>query len=221
MRFSLVKESLCADLLSSLQAYAGMSFAAAAQRVFNDTHGNVLLIGVEVLFCSSGYDPQHLDLDDARVLLNPGRSLITTQGMQCYVIADDLEHVGGISDEEVTAETIRRPDVTPTILRATQAETFVEADVGVGEEEEAHAEDEMMSPHTNLKSSFSGGFAAAVESVTSFVPLIATRTPASQETRDSLPAQLRRSNGARMSDNVVVVRNLFLAVGKTLFLRLT
>ncbi|KAJ0398183.1 hypothetical protein P43SY_000552 [Pythium insidiosum] len=129
------------------------------------------------------------------------------RGMQCYVIADDLEHVGGISDEEVTAETIRRPDATPTILRTAQAETFVDANIGVGEEEEARAEYELMSPHDH-KSSLNGGFAAAVDSLTTFVPLVEPKAAASQDARDSFPAQLRRSNGARVPENVIVDRSL-------------
>ncbi|EEY57624.1 Voltage-gated Ion Channel (VIC) Superfamily [Phytophthora infestans T30-4] len=87
--------------LSKVRAYAGLTFSQAATRVFRETSGTVLLIGVE-----------------PRVLLNPGESLLMTEWIQCYCIADDLDHVFNykICPEEVSLEEMRRPGSTSTFM---------------------------------------------------------------------------------------------------------
>ncbi|EGZ16141.1 hypothetical protein PHYSODRAFT_508431 [Phytophthora sojae] len=87
-----------------LLKYAGLTFAEAAIRVFKETSGTVLLIGVE-----------------SRVLLNPGESLLMTEWIQCYCIADDLDQVFNykICPKEVTREDMRRPGSTSTFMNPT------------------------------------------------------------------------------------------------------
>ncbi|KAL3661469.1 hypothetical protein V7S43_013669 [Phytophthora oleae] len=88
----------------------------AATRIFQETSGTVLLIGVEVMFSNeeSNFDTNA----ESRVLLNPGESLQMTEWIQCYCIADDLDQVMNykICPEEVSLEEMRRPASTSTFM---------------------------------------------------------------------------------------------------------
>lgn len=58
---------------------------------------------------------------ESRVLLNPGESLLMTEWIQCYCIADDLDQVFNykICPKEVTREDMRRPGSTSTFMNPT------------------------------------------------------------------------------------------------------
>ncbi|RLN94411.1 hypothetical protein BBJ28_00011173 [Nothophytophthora sp. Chile5] len=106
-------------LIHLSKKYTGLSFSQTAVKIFTETSGTVLLIGVEVLF--SDDDPRFFHGSESRVLLNPGDSLIMTAWIQCYVIADDLDQVFdyGISPEEVRQEGVVRPGSTSTVMNPT------------------------------------------------------------------------------------------------------
>jgi hypothetical protein len=95
-----------------------LTFAQAASKVFQETSGTVLLIGVEVMFSD---DNSGFQQTESRVLLNPGESLLMTEWIQCYCIADDLDQVFKykISPEKVRREDMIRPGSTPTIMNQT------------------------------------------------------------------------------------------------------
>ncbi|GMF26038.1 unnamed protein product [Phytophthora lilii] len=106
-------------LIHLSKKYAGLTFSQAAIRVFQETSGTVLLIGVEVMF--SDEDPTFHNNIESRVLLNPGESLLMTEWIQCYCIADDLDQVFNykICPEEVKREDMRRPASTSTFMNPT------------------------------------------------------------------------------------------------------
>ena len=58
---------------------------------------------------------------ESRVLLNPGESLLLTEWIQCYCIADDLDQVFQykICAEEVSFEEMRQPGNTSTFMNQT------------------------------------------------------------------------------------------------------
>lgn len=124
-------------LIHLSKKYAGMTFASASSQIFRETSGNVVLIAVEVVF-STNDSPDSLTASESRVLLNPGQSLIMTEWMQCYVIADDLAHVfeHGICPTELVQEESRRGGVA-TVLNPL-ADTFL-----------ANYQDPAMSPGNN------------------------------------------------------------------------
>ncbi|KAG6611317.1 Voltage-gated Ion Channel (VIC) Superfamily [Phytophthora cinnamomi] len=99
--------------------YAGLTFSQAALQIFQETSGTVLLIGVEVMF--SDEDSGFHDNIESRVLLNPGESLLMTEWIQCYCIADDLDQVFNykICPKEVSREDMRRPGSTSTFMNPT------------------------------------------------------------------------------------------------------
>ncbi|OWZ12968.1 Voltage-gated Ion Channel [Phytophthora megakarya] len=100
------------------QRYAGLSFSQAATQIFQETSGTVLLIGVEVMFSE---EETSFQKSESRVLLNPGDSLLMTEWIQCYCIADDLDQVFNykICPEEVSLEEMRRPGSTSTFMNPT------------------------------------------------------------------------------------------------------
>ncbi|RLN63577.1 hypothetical protein BBP00_00004030 [Phytophthora kernoviae] len=102
-------------LIRLSKKYSGMTFSQAASTIFRETSGTVLLIGVEVIF--SDEDTKFHE-SESRVLLNPGESLLLTEWVQCYVIADDLDQVFNyrICPEEIKREDMERPGSTSTIL---------------------------------------------------------------------------------------------------------
>ncbi|KAE8911693.1 hypothetical protein PF005_g10335 [Phytophthora fragariae] len=106
-------------LIHLSKKYAGLTFSQAAIKVFQETSGTVLLIGVEVMF--SDEDSGFNDNVESRVLLNPGESLLMTEWIQCYCIADDLDQVFNykICPMEVTREDMRRPGSTSTFMNPT------------------------------------------------------------------------------------------------------
>lgn len=84
-----------------MQKYAGLTFAQACERIFRETSGSVVLIAVEITI--SGNDvPDSQEVSMSRVLLNPGKSLVMSEWIQCYVIADDLDQV---YDHHICADT--------------------------------------------------------------------------------------------------------------------
>ncbi|ETM39718.1 hypothetical protein L914_14153 [Phytophthora nicotianae] len=103
-------------LIHLSKRYAGLTFSQAASRVFRETSGTVLLIGVEVMF--SNDESSFHSNSEPRVLLNPGESLLMTEWIQCYCIADDLDQVFNykICPEEVSLEEMRRPGSTSTFM---------------------------------------------------------------------------------------------------------
>lgn len=125
-------------LIHLSKKYAGMTFASASSQIFRETSGNVVLIAVEVVF-SANDSPDSLTASESRVLLNPGQSLIMTEWMQCYVIADDLAHVfeHGICPTELPHEDHSRRDGVSTVLNPL-ADTFL-----------ANYQDPTMSPANN------------------------------------------------------------------------
>ncbi|KAG7398851.1 Calcium-activated potassium channel subunit alpha-1 [Phytophthora boehmeriae] len=102
-------------LIHLSKKYSGMTFSQAASTVFRETSGTVLLIGVEVIFTD---EDTGFHESGSRVLLNPGESLLLTELIQCYVIADDLEQVFSyrICPEDVKRDDMQRPGSTSTIL---------------------------------------------------------------------------------------------------------
>ena len=55
---------------------------------------------------------------ESRVLLNPGDSLLLTESIQCYCIADDMDHVfhHKVCVDEVSLEEMRRPVDSSTFV---------------------------------------------------------------------------------------------------------
>lgn len=102
-----------------------MTFASASSQIFRETSGSVVLIAVEVVF-SANDAPDSLTASESRVLLNPGQSLIVTEWMQCYVIADDLARVfkHGICPDELVHDELSRRGGVPTVLNPL-ADTFI------------------------------------------------------------------------------------------------
>ena len=114
------------------KSYLNMTFSAAALRAFNESNGNVILVGCEVGLDSvvtEGNDRP--DQTGTRVLLNPGYSLRIAAGMKVYVVAEDAERVSryGISDavyheqEQVVlpdspSDSEKTPDISPMPPRA-------------------------------------------------------------------------------------------------------
>ncbi|CAI5716221.1 unnamed protein product [Hyaloperonospora brassicae] len=96
-------------LIRLSKKYAGLTFSEGATRIFEETLGTVVLIGVEVEF--SEEDALFHSSSESRVLLNPGNSLLLTELIQCYCIADDMDHVfhHKVCVDEVSLEEMRRP----------------------------------------------------------------------------------------------------------------
>ncbi|CAH0476523.1 unnamed protein product [Peronospora belbahrii] len=95
-------------LIHLSKRYAGLTFSQAALRIFQETSGTVLLIGVEVML--SDEEDSFCNGYESRVLLNPGGSLLLSEWTKCYCIADDLDHVVSfkICSEEVGLEETRQ-----------------------------------------------------------------------------------------------------------------
>lgn len=74
---------------------------------------------MEVVF--SDEESSFRSCSESRVLLNPGESLLMTEWIQCYCIADDLDQVFNykICPEEVSLEDMRRPGSTSTFMNPT------------------------------------------------------------------------------------------------------
>ncbi|CAH0490325.1 unnamed protein product [Peronospora farinosa] len=103
-------------LIHLSKRYAGLTFSEAAIRIFHETTGTVLLIGVEVML--SDEEASFHNSCESRVLLNPGESLLLTEWIQCYCIADDLDQVFKykICPEEVSLEEMRQRGNTSTFM---------------------------------------------------------------------------------------------------------
>ncbi|KAL4115803.1 hypothetical protein PRIC2_012809 [Phytophthora ramorum] len=103
-------------LIHLSKKYAGLTFSQAALTIFQETSGTVLLIGVEVMFSDEGL--KFNEETESRVLLNPGESLLMTEWIQCYCIADDLDQVFNykVCPDEVRREDMLRPGSTSTIM---------------------------------------------------------------------------------------------------------
>uniref|UniRef100_A0AAV1UGX9 Calcium-activated potassium channel subunit alpha-1 n=1 Tax=Peronospora matthiolae TaxID=2874970 RepID=A0AAV1UGX9_9STRA len=78
-------------LIHLSKEYEGLTFSEGATRIFKETLGTVLLIGVEVEFPKE--EAVFHSSFESRVLLNPGDSLLLTESIQCYCIADDLDQI--------------------------------------------------------------------------------------------------------------------------------
>lgn len=121
------------------QKYAGLTFAQASELVFRETFGSVVLIAVEITI--SGNDvPDSQEVSFSRVLLNPGKSLVMTEWIQCYVIADDLDQVYDYQVCAGTASTMGSSRASAVPIMNPMVDTFVEARTPVRKEEGGHDE---------------------------------------------------------------------------------
>lgn len=95
--------------------YAGLSFSQAASHVFRESSGTVLLIGVEIILPGKHSSSSK---NDSRVLLSPGESLLMTEWVQCYCIADDLDQVYNfkICSEEFSLDEMRQVGRTSALV---------------------------------------------------------------------------------------------------------
>ncbi|CAI5745455.1 unnamed protein product [Peronospora destructor] len=107
-------------LIHLSKRYAGLTFSEAAIRIFRETSGSVLLLGVEIMF--SDEEASFRTSCESRVLLNPGKSLLLTEWIQCYCIADDLDQVFKykICAEEISLEEMRQPGNTSTFMNQSE-----------------------------------------------------------------------------------------------------
>jgi hypothetical protein len=116
-----------------------LTFAQASELVFRETSGSVVLIAVEITI--SGNDvPDSQEVSFSRVLLNPGKSLVMSAWIQCYVIADDLNQVYDYQICTGTASTMGSSRGSAVPIMNPMVDTFVEARTPARKEDRGHDE---------------------------------------------------------------------------------
>ncbi|EQC35915.1 hypothetical protein SDRG_06661 [Saprolegnia diclina VS20] len=88
-------ETLYTEQLYYEVVYADLTFVQAAQKIFRDSNGAVVLVAVEVVIDGAHYVSAKDEslISGVRLVLNPGFAMVLREGSRVYVIAEDADMV--------------------------------------------------------------------------------------------------------------------------------